>query len=46
MLYNRTLVRTSIYARMAPEDKTQLIESLEDLGYVVGKQIMRNFPHY
>lgn len=29
-------MRTTVYARMSPEDKAQLIESLEDLGYVVG----------
>ncbi|KJE95551.1 ATPase type 13A2 isoform 3, variant [Capsaspora owczarzaki ATCC 30864] len=32
----RLLVRGVVFARMSPEHKTQLVESLQDIGYVVG----------
>ncbi len=36
MLLQRILVRASIFARMSPEQKTELVELMEDMDYVVG----------
>ncbi|XP_055952712.1 polyamine-transporting ATPase 13A3-like isoform X3 [Argiope bruennichi] len=32
----KILLRGTVYARMAPDQKTQLVESLQNIGYVVG----------
>ena len=35
-ILDEVLIRGTIFARMSPDDKTQLIESLQTLGYIVG----------
>lgn len=35
-LLPKIIVRGAVFARMAPEQKTQLVESLQELGYIVG----------
>jgi magnesium-transporting ATPase (P-type) len=36
-LFKKVLVGGTVFARMSPEQKQQLIEALQELGYVVDK---------
>jgi len=39
-LLSKILVRGTVFARMSPEQKQQLVELLQALGYFVGKVIL------
>lgn len=41
-IYDRLLVHGTIFARMLPDQKTQLVEGLQNLGYSVGKMFLCN----
>lgn len=36
-LMSKIVVRGTVFARMSPEQKQQLIEHLQEIGYFVGK---------
>jgi len=42
-LLSRILVRGLVFGRMSPDQKQQLVELLQSLGYFVGKQIFPVF---
>lgn len=42
-LLPRLIVRGTIFARMSPDQKQQLVRHLQELGYYVGNKFIRPF---